>query len=90
MHEEVINFWFNEVNPSDWFTYNINIDQIIIERFGKLHEQARQGELYEWRFVPQGALAEIIVLSGRNHNMYLKLVYVVWFLPDNNVVKLNN
>ena len=45
MHEEVINFWFNEVNPSDWFTYDINIDQIIIERFGKLHEQARQGEL---------------------------------------------
>lgn len=70
MHEEVINFWFNEVNPSDWFTYNVNIDQIIIERFGKLHEQARQGELYQWRFVPQGALAEIIVLDQFSRNMH--------------------
>ena len=46
MYKEVINFWFNELSSNDGFSSNINIDQIIIKRFGKLHKQAVQGEFF--------------------------------------------
>jgi uncharacterized protein (DUF924 family) len=49
---------------------NVNIDQIIIERFGKLHKQAIQGKFYEWRFSSQGALAEIIILDQFSRNIH--------------------
>ncbi len=70
MYNEVIHFWFNELTPSDWFIDSIHIDQIIIERFGSLHKQAVQGELYEWRFSPQGGLVEIIILDQFSRNIH--------------------
>ena len=70
MYNEVIHFWFNELTPSDWFIDSIHIDQIIIERFGSLHKQAVQGELYEWRFSSQGGLAAIIILDQFSRNIH--------------------
>ena len=72
MYNEVIHFWFNELTPSDWFIDSIHIDQIIIERFGSLHKQAVQGELYEWRFSSQGGLAEIIILDQFSRNIHMR------------------
>jgi len=68
--EEVIKFWFNEIDRTKWFRKDPNFDALITERFGELYEQAANGELSHWRKSAKGALAEIIVLDQFSRNMF--------------------
>ncbi len=61
--DAVLNFWFDELRPAQWFRSTPKIDQRIRDRFGDLHEAARVCELAAWRGRPEGRLAEIIVLD---------------------------
>ena len=70
MHEQVVNFWFEEVTPAAWWQKDAAFDQLIQQRFGTLHTAASQCELYEWRQTPAGRLAEIIVLDQFSRNIY--------------------
>lgn len=67
---EIIKFWFEEIPSSSWWKKDENFDQEIKKRFGKIHQAARQCELWEWRKDPQGRLAEIIVLDQFSRNMF--------------------
>ena len=49
MHEDVLNFWFEELEPKAWFTSDPAFDAVVRERFGALLEQAAAGELHAWR-----------------------------------------
>lgn len=66
----ILKFWFDEIEHSLWFKKDDEFDQLLIERFGQLHTQASQGELYIWRKTAQGRLAEIIVLDQFSRNMF--------------------
>ncbi|WP_144208901.1 DUF924 family protein [Shewanella donghaensis] len=66
----VIDFWFKEIDPTQWFKKDLQFDLLITSRFGKLHRQAVAGELWLWRQSPQGRLAEIIVLDQFSRNIY--------------------
>lgn len=66
----ILKFWFDEIERSLWFKKDDNFDQLLIERFGELHAQAAQGELYAWRESALGRLAEIIVLDQFSRNMF--------------------
>lgn len=68
--QDVIEFWFEEVNPNQWFKKDPELDHLIRMRFEALHAQAARGELSGWRATPQGRLAEIIVLDQFPRNMY--------------------
>lgn len=68
--KEVIQFWFEEIEPSQRFKKDNQFDQLIETRFGKLHSRATQGLLYTWRDHPLDALAEIILLDQFSRNMY--------------------
>ena len=68
--DEVLNFWFVELPPEDWFKQKDENDQTIILRFQLLHEQAAAGELKEWRSSIHGCLAEIILLDQFPRNMH--------------------
>lgn len=68
--KDVLDFWFQELSPKDWFSGDKALDEVIAERFGALHEQARQGELYQWRVTPEGRLAEVIVLDQFSRNLF--------------------
>ncbi|QYJ86884.1 DUF924 domain-containing protein [Shewanella mesophila] len=68
--DDIIHFWFEEVEPKSWFEKDLNFDEIIKLRFGNLLEQAKQGELYHWRTSPAGRLAEIIILDQFSRNIY--------------------
>jgi uncharacterized protein (DUF924 family) len=68
--EQIIDFWFVEINPKDWWIKSINFDQMILERFQELHKTAFAGELFAWRKEPLGRLAEIIVLDQFSRNMF--------------------
>lgn len=69
-YQDVLDFWFNELTPSQWFTKDDEMDQTIKARFSQLHQQASQGECDEWRRSLKGRLAEIIVLDQFSRNLY--------------------
>ncbi len=70
MIEQVLKFWFEEIEPSQRFKKDENFDRLIIERFSTIHQQAVQCELYEWRESAHGRLAEIILLDQFSRNMF--------------------
>lgn len=66
----VLRFWFETLQPSDWFAKNNALDKQIEQQFGQLHQQASQCELFQWRTSALGSLAEIIVLDQFSRNIY--------------------
>ena len=70
MYQEVLDFWFTEIEPELWFKKDSIFDNEIVSRFGKLHRQAVQGELSSWRYSAKSALAEIILLDQFSRNIY--------------------
>ena len=68
--EKIIDFWFVEISPKQWWEKSLEFDQMIIRRFGEVHRQANQCELHTWRSQPLGRLAEIIVLDQFSRNMF--------------------
>jgi uncharacterized protein (DUF924 family) len=69
-YSAVLDFWFQEITPAQWWKVDPAFDQLIAQRFGNLHRQAASAELYPWRATPQGRLAEIIVLDQFSRNMF--------------------
>ena len=70
MYQRIIDFWFKEVDKSQWFKKDGNFDSLIKLRFSDIHNQATKGELFSWRKTSLGMLAEIIVLDQFSRNMY--------------------
>jgi len=70
MHEEVLSFWFREIDPKLWWTADPGFDDLIRQRFLGLLQQAAAVELYEWRSTVRGRLAEVIVLDQFSRNVY--------------------
>ena len=70
MPNAILDFWFNEITPAQWFKSDAAFDQLIAERFTAVHAQANQCELFAWRSEPSGRLAEIIVLDQFSRNIH--------------------
>lgn len=70
MYQQVIDFWFSELEPKMWWIKDAEFDANIERRFGRVHRQAMDGELYEWRKSPLGALAEVLVLDQFSRNIF--------------------
>jgi uncharacterized protein (DUF924 family) len=70
MYEPVLQFWFGEISPAQWWKVDAEFDRLIMTRFSDLHAQAAQSELFAWRESPRGRLAEIIVLDQFSRNIY--------------------
>lgn len=68
--QDIIEFWFKEITPQQWWIKDTDFDQLLINRFSDLHRSAQLGELYQWRNEPLGRLAEIIVLDQFSRNMF--------------------
>jgi len=68
--QEILDFWFLEIEPAKWWKKDTDFDADISERFGHVHRAASQGELFKWRAEPRGRLAEIIVLDQFSRNMF--------------------
>ncbi|MBL4794174.1 MAG: DUF924 domain-containing protein [Pseudomonadales bacterium] len=69
-YQEVISFWFEEVEPKKWWVKDKSFDQEIRKRFMPIHSKAIRCELYDWRKEPLGRLAEIIVLDQFTRNIF--------------------
>ncbi len=70
MYQKVLDFWFKEIDPVNWWKKDAVFDRSIAAEFGALHSKAKMCELYEWRSSPHGRLAEIIVLDQFSRNIY--------------------
>jgi uncharacterized protein (DUF924 family) len=70
MYQKILKFWFEEINPKQWWVKDSALDQLIIDRFSEVHARAARCELYRWRQSAEGRLAEIIVLDQFSRNMF--------------------
>ena len=70
MHTTVLEFWFKEITPAQWWKVDPAFDQLIASRFADIHTQALASELFAWRSTPHGRLAEIIVLDQFSRNIH--------------------
>ncbi len=70
MHNDVLTFWFEDIDPARWWKKDSEFDELIRSRFGELHARAASCELHAWRATANGRLAEIIVLDQFSRNMF--------------------
>jgi uncharacterized protein (DUF924 family) len=68
--QEILDFWFKELESKQWWVKDEKLDRDIESRFGALHQKAIAGELSDWRDGPGGRLAEIIILDQFSRNIY--------------------
>ena len=60
---EVIEFWFVETRPRQWFAKEPAFDDLVQQRFLRLTRQAIAGDLDSWSAEPSRALALVLLLD---------------------------
>lgn len=68
--DEVLDFWFRELTPQDWFEAAERLDPLVTERFRELHAEASRGALDGWAETPRGRLALILVLDQFSRHIH--------------------
>lgn len=66
----VLDFWFNEIDPAQWWRKDPAFDVQLKQRFGQLHHDVTLTGAYHWRDQAHGRLAEVIVLDQFSRNLY--------------------
>ncbi len=69
-YTDIIHFWFEAIEPKQWWVKDTEFDALIKRRFAAVHAQAAAGKLAHWRDQDEGRLAEIIVLDQFSRNMF--------------------
>ncbi len=67
---EIIEFWFNQIKPEQWWKKSAAFDAKIKKRFLPIYQKASAGELFNWRYKPLSSLAEIIILDQFPRNIF--------------------
>ena len=70
MHEEILRFWFAEIDPKSWWEANADFDRLIDSRYRDTLNKAARAELHAWRAEPRGRLAEVLVLDQFSRNIH--------------------
>ncbi|MCZ0716876.1 DUF924 family protein [Aerococcus kribbianus] len=68
--QDILDFWFHELDENQHFIKDPSLDQEISDRFLITLQAAKAGELWEWRHDIFGCLAEIILLDQFSRNIY--------------------
>ena len=68
--EEILNFWFKECKPEQWFKKNEDFDQMIENRFSIAIDDAIKGKMNSWEENETGCLALIILLDQFTRNIF--------------------
>lgn len=67
--DEVIRFWFGELNARQWFVCDEHVDALVRERFGALYDRLREREASDFTS-PQASLAAVLVLDQFPRNLF--------------------
>ena len=68
--DEVLKYWFEDIDHSCWFKKDPEFDRGLEQRFGETYSLAKNGELNHWCDTASGCLALIIVLDQFSRNMF--------------------
>ena len=68
--QQVLDFWFEELTPKQWFIKSDDLDRTITERFGETLAAVARCECWQWRETPAGRVAEIVVLDQFSRNIH--------------------
>jgi uncharacterized protein (DUF924 family) len=68
--QTIIDFWFKEISPKQWWVKSAEFDQLIRQRFMSLYTETREGQHVQWIDSAQSCLARIIVLDQFPRNMF--------------------
>ena len=68
--DDILLFWFNELDPADWWNKNDAIDEQITERFVELWEEQKSKIAGHFLSSPETALAAIILFDQFPRNMF--------------------
>ncbi|MEE9321025.1 MAG: DUF924 family protein [Granulosicoccus sp.] len=68
--KDVLEFWFQTLEPRNWYAKSDELDARIKQRFEATYHRIIAGETAHWRDTAEGRLAEIIVLDQFARNMF--------------------
>jgi len=68
--EDILQFWFDDIEHSCWFKKDPAFDRELERRFGDVLTRASGDSLNQWCDTPRGTLALIIVLDQFSRNIY--------------------
>lgn len=69
-YNKILDFWFEELSPSDWFKKNEELDMKIKDKFLEIYEKGKEKQLESWLEKPDSSLALIILLDQFPRNMF--------------------
>ncbi len=68
--QHVLEFWLDEIDPSNWYAPSEGLDQKISDMFQDTWEAICDGRHGMWLTYPSGALAYILVTDQFSRNMF--------------------
>lgn len=68
--QDILNFWFVESSPAQWFTQDSAFDDEIAERFSLTYTMACEGLGDEWSLSPEGSLALCLLFDQFPRHMF--------------------
>lgn len=68
--QEILEFWFEDTQPAQWFQVNPDFDNDIKGRFEDAYDKASRGIFDDWKTDSDGCLALCLLLDQFPRNMY--------------------
>ena len=68
--DEVLNFWFNECTPEQWYKKDADFDALIFRRFETAVSAALKGELEAWQTDLKLCVSIILMLDQFTRNIF--------------------
>lgn len=69
-YQEILDFWFKELQPSEWFKGGEHVDRAIKNRFEEILDPMLEGKYDHWIENPHGRLAAILVMDQFPRNLF--------------------
>lgn len=70
LQKDVLDFWFEQIQPAQWFQVNPEFDAAIAARYEDAYDKAARGIFDDWRNDSDGCLALCILLDQFPRNMF--------------------
>ena len=68
--DDILKFWFEEIEHSSWFRKDPDFDRELGRRFGDVLTRAKNDQLDHWCASAHGSLALIVILDQFSRNLF--------------------